>query len=497
MFVDSSSSSLSVTALGYDDPSWGPTAIPLHPSTMDKLAGSSYTPQRLLDFINNIRPRDDGRYILLNALGAGEYWGGNRNNDIFPEWSLRGDPPPPDIMDLVRSKGLVVPTEYGYKTFERYAFPFRQHCNNSPEFSIGDRVCCAAYNDKMHRVELIIFIYQHKAPDIVKRLDDGEPIPWSMGSKLPWDHCLCCGHVARNRAEYCDCLKNFPGKVFPDGRKVLAANYFPRFFDISEIMVPADRSAYSLRKVAGVMDASERLMRLPSDPEPVPAGMAKYAGLIDFLVSGGKEATIEKETPALEPAKNLGPSPVDPQLWKMLRGLVEKDEECSERIPHGLMDSLKEQPLDKVLPALTTAGIILKPNEVDSLTGGDEAKLPSSLDFSEPDPTILMKLRDLVRGRSMFDPHFSIRILRISKKEGDAPAKGITVIGTSGAANKYRDLLKHGIDLESLKEATAHPRVQMLLNPGSLERTMLELEAEAHPFHTMVLPFLAASGLVE
>ena len=493
MFIEGSP--FSTTTLGYDSPDWGPIVVPLHPGTMDKLAGSSYTPQRILDFIQNVRPRDDGRYILLNALGAGEYWGANRNGDYFNEWSLLGDPPPTEVMELIRAKSLPVPAEYGYKTFEKYAYPYRHHNNSDPQFSCGERVCCAAYNDKMHRVELIVFIYEHKAPDIVRALDDGKPIAFSMGAKLLWDLCSVCFNAARNRGEYCEHLKNSLGKTFEDGRRVFAYNYFPRFFDISEIMVPADRSAYSLKKVAGVMSGPLDILEVPQALH-LPAGMEKYAGLLDFLSTGGKTATIEKDVPAQEPAKNLGPSPIDPGLWKILNQLVTQDEGFREDIPPCALAGLRGSPMNSILSSLTSLGILLGPSEVGALTGGDENKIPGSLDLSNPDPTLLSKLREFVPGRSMFDPHFSVRMLRVIR-EKPGSAKRVTATGDTKSFEKYRDLLKNKLDVKQLKEATTHPQVQALLNPGSLERNLLELEGEDHPFHKMILPFLAAAGLTE
>lgn len=492
----------SYTTLGYDDPSWGPTAQLLHPRVMEKLAGESYVPQRIIDFMANCRPREDGRYILLNALGAGEYWGSNRNGDYFPEWSLKGDPPPPHIEDFIRRKGLPMPSEWGYKTFERWAYPYRHHLNHDPVHSIGERVCCAAYNERMHRVELIIFIFTAKAKDIVDRLDKGDPIPWSMGAKLMWDVCSICHNAARNRNEYCAHLKTMLNRILPDGSKVFAYNYFPRFFDISEIAVPADRSAYSLKKVAGFMESGEaEAIWVPGQDHVavVPSTnseLDKYAGLIEYLTDGGeKSAEIEKEVPAQEPSKNLGPSPAKPEFWNMLWNLISEDRGSCHPIPSSDLVDLKNQhPLEKILSALTSLGIVLRPEEIGTLSGGDEKKIPQDLDFSDPDSTILGKLKGLVGSRSMFDPHFSIRVVRITKKVNDEPPKSIALVGRTGPFNKYMDLLRNRLDLDKLSEAVAHPRVQLALDPSFLEKEILGLgkEGERLTFEDAVIPFIAA-----
>ncbi len=191
MFIDETG--IAITPLGMDVPEWGPVMVPLHPRTIEKLAGDLYTPRRLLDFMNNLRPRDDGRYLLLHAIGAYEYWGNNKNGDAFPEWSLKGDPMPPDVLKYVRERGLPVPAEYGYRTFETYGYVYRHHANTDRVLSIGERVCCAAYNEKMHRVELIIFVSKYKASDLIEKIDKGIPIAWSMGSRLPFDVCFSAG----------------------------------------------------------------------------------------------------------------------------------------------------------------------------------------------------------------------------------------------------------------------------------------------------------------
>lgn len=500
MFLDNAE--YAVTPLGFDNPTWGPTAVLLHPRSMEKLASSTHVPDRILDFMANIRPRDDGRYLLLNALGALEYWGINKNGDGFPEWSLKGEQPPPDVMEFIRSKNLPIPPMWGYRTFETYAYPFRHHNNSDPVHSIGERVCCAAYNDRMHRVELIIFILKSKAEDLIKKIDDGIPIAWSMGAKLLWDVCSICMNAAKNRAAYCDHLKKSLGDIYSDGRKVFAYNYFPRFFDISEVLIPADRSAYSLRKIGS--DQSAPMIITPTfveGPEQLrrlnePA-MQKFAGLLDHLSSGGvKEAEIEKEVPAQSPSKDLGESPIAPEVWTKIFDLVANDRADSEDIPSDTLRKLKECPMNGALQALTSLGIILKRPELDQLTSGKEDGLPESLDFSQPDSTLLMSLKKLVGKRSMFDPHFSMRMLRISKKGGEKPK--ITLIKKgSGAYKTYKKLLK-AVDLEKLAEATAQPCVQRILDPSALERGILELsEPAALSFQEMAAPFIAEAGTDE
>ena len=40
------------------------------------------------DYIQHVKPKDGKRYILVIAMGAGEYWGANKNGDFFIEADL-------------------------------------------------------------------------------------------------------------------------------------------------------------------------------------------------------------------------------------------------------------------------------------------------------------------------------------------------------------------------------------------------------------------------
>lgn len=520
MFIDESG--IAITSLGMETPEWGPTMIPLHPATMEKVAHELYTPDRLVEFMQNIRPREDGRYILLHAIGAGEYWGSNKNGDYFPEWSLQGMLMPEKIKVYVQQRGLPVPSEYGYRTFETYGFPFRHHNNSDRLYSIGERVCCAAYNERMHRIELIVFILKRLAPDLIDKIDRGIPIPWSMGSKLPFDVCSVCFNPARTRKQYCDHLKNQLNKILPGGIKVFSYNYFPRFFDISEVTVPADRSAYDLKKVAEDLTSGAAVFemgpdmdflsvvpadRIPSisDSRVAPAlvteeEMAKYAEMIEVLKTGeDKEADIDKKVPAQEPAKNLGSEPINKDLWNYIMELVKRDRGNSEPMPGGVRRDLRVSPLDQVLPALTSLGIKMKRDEAEDIIG--DRDLPAGLDTGCPSSKLLQSLSGMVPGRSMFEPRFSIRIIRIARPErDDSLLPNLLVKKSSAAYDRYIQWLRT-INLEKLSELTAHPPVQMLLSPGTLKEKMLELEeekvGEASDLRDVFLPFVAGAALEE
>ena len=137
----------------------GPAAIPLFTGKTDgyfeKIAAPSLMPE-VVRYIENLKARADAQYVLINAMGAGEYWGSNINGDYFPEVALihrpedwTGNP----LIDRIKSKTW----PYGFPTFYN-AKPFLHHRNkdfpphNHPAFG---EVELALWNPKMKRVELV------------------------------------------------------------------------------------------------------------------------------------------------------------------------------------------------------------------------------------------------------------------------------------------------------------------------------------------------------
>lgn len=141
--------------------------------------------------VEEIQPEAGHRYLLVNALGAYEFWGPNKNTDAFPETGLKfgGE-------------------DYGFRTFMA-ANNYVHHDNKDPLKKVGT-VKCAHYNDRMHRVELLIDTdlkkLAERAPAIAEKVGRGEPVDLSMGCKCDYDIATCCGNKAANRSEYC-----FPG----------------------------------------------------------------------------------------------------------------------------------------------------------------------------------------------------------------------------------------------------------------------------------------------
>jgi hypothetical protein len=221
-------------------------------------------------YLEKLKPHPRKIYVLVNALGAGEYWGSNINGDLFPEAGLIHE-------------GL----DYGYRTFYN-AHTFKHHANKQPELSFGD-IELAVWHDGMKRVELIIAVDRDRAAkfgaqDICDKLDKNMFPDVSMGTKVPYDLCSICtdwdkyykaqatfnpsihktvgqavlAFHAKNpirglsprKNDYCDHLRHMLNKILSDGRRVCMINDYPRFFDISFVFIGADKTAKVMLKLA-------------------------------------------------------------------------------------------------------------------------------------------------------------------------------------------------------------------------------------------------------
>lgn len=186
------------------------------------------------DFVKAIEPREGFFYLHINAMGAGEWYGSNRNGDYFPE------------SQLIK----------WHKTFETSpAHVFRHHVNKDPAIAIG-KVIFSYYNPRMHRVELVAEVDKTKASAEYSRIMAGDFPMTSMACHTPFDVCSVCGNRATSRSMYCEHLNNHLNELLPDGRKVMSLNVGPlKFFDISIVIRPADVTSSVLQKVASDVSA--------------------------------------------------------------------------------------------------------------------------------------------------------------------------------------------------------------------------------------------------
>jgi hypothetical protein len=190
---------------------------------------SAAADSRISQYAEKISPDPSKIYVHILAMGAGEYYGANRNADYFPEENLK----------IYHESFATSP-----------AHIFKHHINKNPEIAIG-QVIFSIYNDRMHRVEIIAWIDKKKGADVVEKIERGEFPSTSMACHTPYDTCSICGNQARSRGEYCVHLRDELGKIHADGKKTMAINDGPlRFFDMSIVFRPADVTSSVLQKVA-------------------------------------------------------------------------------------------------------------------------------------------------------------------------------------------------------------------------------------------------------
>ncbi len=172
---------------GVDDS--GPRVIPLF-SPADAVFEKTAAPKLLPDvakYIAGLKPSSDSQYVLLNAMGAVEWWGSNVNGDGFTEASLihkpddwTGNP----LIDKQKSKDWA----YGFPTFY-FAHPYCHHRNKDTTRAFGE-VELAAWNPAMKRVELVTRVDKDKCEEfggigVWDKLKAGEFPDVSMGCAPP------------------------------------------------------------------------------------------------------------------------------------------------------------------------------------------------------------------------------------------------------------------------------------------------------------------------
>lgn len=284
------------------------STIDLNTKSLTKQAADT----RVQEYVSKITPSPGKMYLHINAMGAGEYYGANRNADYFPEDNL---------------------LDY-FKTFETSpAHVFRHHINKDPARSIG-KVLFSVYNERMHRVELIAEVDKELGKDIEDKIAMGMYPSTSMACKTPYDVCSICGNKAHTRQEYCSHLSNQLGRVMPDGKKVMAINSGPlKFFDISIVIKPADVTSSVLQKVASEAAVSS-------------VDLAEDEGIVENLV---KESSIDKLSEFIKEVEGGQVVDVDPILQSILSKVRDPSLE--------LLTALRNVPVQEILNAFAHAGI--------------------------------------------------------------------------------------------------------------------------------------------
>lgn len=211
------------------------------------------------DMLDGFRLQPGDIPIHTIAIGATEAYGPNRNGDGFKEATCRSQ------YKTFISKPL---RDYSKSAEHNGARFFRHHKNKDPAISYG-YVKAAVYNPRMRRIELLLIGNGTKEaaernggfvmPDsTIAKLESGDDLAGSMACKVAYDVCANCFNKAPSRADYCaadTCINPFDGfrglgckdgltKLASNGRQAYVENPGAIFFDWSEVVRPAERTAY-------------------------------------------------------------------------------------------------------------------------------------------------------------------------------------------------------------------------------------------------------------
>lgn len=167
----------------------GPLVHLLHPGYdndhLIKTAAAS-PPQlaQIQRFLKGMNRSKGSLYVLVSALGAGEYWGSNSNGDYFGEEPLLHVPQGWMHMPHEQQKLVGKRWEWGYPTFYN-AHAFQHHVNKDPARAFGT-VEYVSWDPNMKRVLLVIDINRDRARQmgahgVVDRIENGEFPDVSMG----------------------------------------------------------------------------------------------------------------------------------------------------------------------------------------------------------------------------------------------------------------------------------------------------------------------------
>ena len=270
--------------------------------------------------LENYTPSPGKTAVHTIAMTSSDKYGFNRNGDGWTTENLKRDHP----------------------TFIKHAKVFRHHNNTASDPSYGI-IKASIYNEDMDRVELLLELDDSKCAEELSLLEKEGSFPVSMACRIKYDVCSICKNRAKTAAEYCSHVNNSLGQILDDGRAVGVDNPHSTFFDISRVIRPADRVAYTLRKAAsatttqgGAKLAQELGYTLPMSLllESMPKDAAERAEILDKLSDMEKRidgvmtphmstTTPEEKKKNLELAKKLSSYANSFELDKVMRSLAD------------------------------------------------------------------------------------------------------------------------------------------------------------------------------
>lgn len=159
-----------------------------------------------------------------------------------------------------------------YKTFIGQRV-FKNHKSDDVSNSRGqimDAIWIENEKDPEHPwVECLLKVDRKKDPNLVRGIEKGYISDVSMGCRVQYSVCSCCGNKAYTEDDYCECVKSYKGRdICPahKGKKqnmsVHEENYGVEFFELSFVTDGADKEAVVKEIVASDAFSKELPERL-------------------------------------------------------------------------------------------------------------------------------------------------------------------------------------------------------------------------------------------
>ena len=144
----------------------------------------------------------------------------NANGDLFSK---------EELLKEVELKGQKIPA---YKSFEGVPI-YTNHKNDDIEQAKG-MVVYAEWDEKEDCVYCTFFVDEEAYPDIARNIRTGVIHDVSMGASVEWGVCSICGNKAYTERDYCEHLKKYKGKIYPEtGKRAYEKNYGVKFIELS------------------------------------------------------------------------------------------------------------------------------------------------------------------------------------------------------------------------------------------------------------------------
>jgi hypothetical protein len=183
----------------------------------------------------------------------------NANGDLFSK---------EELLKEVEIKGKKIPS---YKTFEGVPI-YTNHKNDDIEQAKG-MVVYAEWDEEEDCVYCTFFVDEEAYPDIARNIRTGVIHDVSMGASVEWGVCSVCGNKAYTERDYCDHLKRYKGKIYPEtGKKAYEKNYGVKFIELSCVGDGAFESC-EIQEIYDVDDVLDAAMNLEKKANEISANI--------------------------------------------------------------------------------------------------------------------------------------------------------------------------------------------------------------------------------